>query len=151
MQLSGGAVLYGIAAALGGASYTILSGPLLRRYSTWTIVGGGMLVSGILMCAVVRPWERQVAWTPSFIAAMAGVIVIGTAVAFSLFLKGASMVGPMTASVLANSEPMTSIIISATLLGSHFMPADLAGFALILGAVALLSYSQNRDKKAAAC
>lgn len=144
MQLSGGAIVYGVGAAFGGALYTVLSGPLLQRYSTWTIVGGAMFTGGIAMAVVVRPWNTQVTFTPQLAAALVGVVVIGTAVAFSLFLKGTSMVGPMMAALLGNAEPMTSIVISATLLGSHFVAADFAGFLLVLCSVGLLSWGKQK-------
>jgi len=81
---------------------------------------------------------------PSFliqgtILAMAGVIIIGTAVAFSLYLKGVSIVGPFMGSLLGMIEPIVAVIISLAFLGADFHIMDFMGFVMILGTVVALS------------
>ena len=145
---------YGLGAAVGAALYTLLSSGLLARgYSTWTVVGFGMLFAGVLLSALVRPWNTRVTWDGGLLLLLGGIIMVGTALAFSLFLKGASIVGPLKASLLGSVEPVTAILVSAAVLGAKFTGWDAAGFALILGTVSLLSLPKRaagqREGKAA--
>ena len=83
-------------------------------------------------------WDSEMVWM--FI----GIVIIGTALAFSLFLAGASIVGPLKASLLGSVEPLTAILLSAAVLGASFTAWDFVGFVLILGTVALLSLDKGQ-------
>ena len=148
MHLSAGALGFGLAAAAGGALYTVLSGPLLARHSTWSVVGGAMLLDGMVMCLLNRPWNLAVNWTVPALVNLAGVIVVGTAAAFSLYLKGASLAGPVLASMMGRTEPITSILLSAAMLGTRFEMADYVGFVLIVAAALTVSVSSARTRNA---
>ena len=58
-------------------------------------------------------------------------VILGSAVAYTLFLKGVSLTGPVRASVLACLEPLTAACLSAVWLNSVFTPAELIGFVCI--------------------
>ena len=75
----------------------------------------------------------------STVLATAGVVVVGTAVAFSLYLKGVSIVGPFMGSLLGMIEPIVAVIVSLVFLGADFHIMDFVGFVLILGTVVALS------------
>ncbi len=149
-QLNGLAItpqglFFGLGAAVGAALYTLLSAVLLNKgYSTWTVVGLGMFFSGLLLAAIVRPWSMGVVWDSEMVWMFVGIVIIGTALAFSLFLAGASIVGPLKASLLGSVEPLTAILLSAAVLGASFTAWDFVGFVLILGTVALLSLDKGQ-------
>lgn len=137
------ALVFGLGAAASAAAYNLLSGDLLRTYGVYAIVGYAMLVAGILMMVIVRPWEYVVVFDKGTILATAGVVVVGTAVAFSLYLKGVSIVGPFMGSLLGMIEPIVAVIVSLVFLGADFHIMDFIGFVLILGTVVALSLPQN--------
>lgn len=139
MTLTGFALLFGLGAAASAAAYNLLSGNLLRQYGVYAIVGYAMLLAGIVMLCVVRPWRYAVSWDLEMILATAGVVIIGTALAFSLYLKGVSMVGPFMGSILGMVEPITAVLVSLLFLDAGFHILDLVGFVLILGAGTMLS------------
>lgn len=139
MSLTGWALFFGLGAAASAAAYNLLSGNLLRKYGVYAIVGYAMFFAGLLMLILVRPWRYLVVYDTKTILATAGVVIIGTAVAFSLYLKGVSIVGPFMGSLLAMMEPITAVIVSLVFLGAGFQIMDLAGFVLILGTVVVLS------------
>ena len=91
------------------------------------------------MLIVVRPWTYTVVFDKGTILATAGVVVVGTAVAFSLYLKGVSIVGPFMGSLLGMIEPIVAVIVSLAFLGADFHIMDFVGFVLILGTVVALS------------
>ena len=133
------ALIFGLGAAASAAAYNLLSGDLLRTYGVYAIVGYAMLVAGIVMLCFVRPWEYAVVFDKGTILATAGVVVVGTAVAFSLYLKGVSIVGPFMGSLLGMIEPIVAVIVSLVFLGADFHIMDFVGSVLILGTVVALS------------
>ena len=59
-------------------------------------------------------------------------VVIGTYGAYALFLQGLSEVGSVRSSMLTTSEPLVAMISSVLLLGTSFLPTDIAGFIMII-------------------
>lgn len=139
MMLTKQALFFGLASAVAAAAYNLLAANLLRDYGVYVVVGFGMFFGGLILCAIVRPWNHMIPLDMEAIGAIFGVIVIGTAIAFSLYLKGVSIVGAFMGSLLGTVEPVTAIVVSFLFLGSKFQWIDLLGFALILGTVLLLS------------
>lgn len=144
MTLTGRALFFGLGAAAGAAAYNLLSGDLLRRYGVYAIVGYAMCIAGVAMLLLSRPWRYAVLVDPEMLLATAGVVVVGTAVAFSLYLKGVSIVGPFLGSLLGMVEPVTAVLVSLLFLHADFQWADLAGFVLILGTVCALSLQKGK-------
>ncbi|MBM6830144.1 EamA family transporter [Anaerotignum lactatifermentans] len=139
MMLTEQALFFGLASAAGAAAYNLLSAEMLSKYGVYPVVGYGMLFGGIVLTVIVWPWRYGLIWDSGTIIALFGVIVIGTAVAFSLYLKGVSMVGPFMGSLLGMVEPVTAIVVSFLFLDTKFQWIDLVGFVLILGTVLLMS------------
>ncbi|MBR6541995.1 MAG: EamA family transporter [Anaerotignum sp.] len=133
------ALVFGLGAAASAAAYNLLSGDLLRTYGVYAVVGYAMFVAGVLMMFIVRPWEYAIVFDKGTVLATAGVVVVGTAVAFSLYLKGVSIVGPFMGSLLGMIEPIVAVIVSLVFLGADFHIMDFVGFVLILGTVVALS------------
>ena len=147
MSLSRVALFLGLSSAVWAALYNLLSGRIMKKYGVYVVVGFGMLIAGIIMTIIARPWNYIILWDMQTIWAVLGVVVIGTAVAFSLYLKGVSMVGPFMGSLLTGIEPVTSVVVSILFLGSDFHPTELVGFILILSTVFALSYFSGREEK----
>ncbi|WP_304507694.1 EamA family transporter [Anaerotignum sp.] len=145
MSLTGTALFFGLSSAIGAALYNLLSGDLMNKYGVYVVVGFGMLLAGVVMLPFVHPWEYEILWDRETILAVVGVVVIGTALAFSLYLKGVSMVGPFLGSLLGSIEPVTAVVVSFLFLGSAFHPLELVGFILILGTVLGLSFYSKKD------
>ncbi len=143
MTLTQMALIFGLASAVGAVAYTVLSGNLLREYGVYAVVGFAMLVAGVVMVVFVRPWRFTIAWDMQLVLALSGVAILGTAVAYSLFLKGVSIIGPFLGSLLGTVEPITAVIISLVFLKEPFAWMDMIGFALILGTVCVLSLKSN--------
>ena len=123
--------------------YTIIPGGLILKYDIYQVLGFGMFFGGIAMGAVVRPWNYGVAWDAGIVGALAGVVVVGTAIAFGLYLQGVSMIGPLKGSIMGSVEPVSAVVISVFWLGTRFTLPDFLGFALILGAVFVLTFAHR--------
>ncbi|WP_312939149.1 DMT family transporter [Oscillibacter sp.] len=70
---------------------------------------------------------------------MAGRVILGSALAFPMFMQGISDIGPVKSSMLAATEPVSATVCSALWLRTAFSPADLIGFILILSTIFLLA------------
>ena len=81
---------------------------------------------------------------------LAAIAVVSTVGAVSLFFAGLKRVGPTTASILSTAEPVTTVVLAFLAFGESLGPVQLAGGALVLGAVLVLSAPARRTTTARA-
>lgn len=139
LQLTPQGLFWGLMAAVSAVIYTTLPGTLVNRYDIYQVLGYGMFFGGLFMCILVRPWNYAVVWDAGTWTAMFGVVVVGTALAFGLYLQGVSIIGPLKGCLYSGVEPVSSIIISVLWLNTSFTLPDFAGFGLILITVLILA------------
>lgn len=149
LQLTPQGLMWGLLAAVSAVIYTTLPGTLVNRYDIYQVLGFGMFIGGLFMCLLVRPWTYAVVWDGGTWAAMFGVIVVGTAVAFGLYLQGVSIIGPLKGSLYSGVEPVSSIIISVFWLHTSFTRPDFLGFGLIMATVFILAKTGGGQEKEA--
>jgi drug/metabolite transporter (DMT)-like permease len=136
--LSTSGVAWALVAALVYASYIVLSSRFgagvsarvlalhLAQAAAVVCVGFGLAGGGLAL-----PLD------PRGLLAVAGIGVVSTVVAMTAFLAGMALVGPTRASVLSSLEVVVTLVLAFLFLGERLGPAQWAGAALILGAVAL--------------
>nr|WP_325196179.1 DMT family transporter [uncultured Oscillibacter sp.] len=142
MVLSSKALFWGLSTAVAGAVYTLLPRGLLSRWGSEVVTGYGLLIGGIVLNLAVRSWHYEVHLPVQGWLAVAAIILLGTVVAFSLFLQGLQDIGPVKSSMLAATEPVSATIFSALWLGTSFSATDLIGFAAIITTIFLLAKSK---------
>ena len=86
--------------------------------------------------------------TPGAWASIAGFAVIGTAVAFLLFLRGLAVLGPVRTAIVSTIEPFFTTLLGALVLTQPLPPSTLAGGALIAVAVILLQQQRGARNEA---
>jgi drug/metabolite transporter (DMT)-like permease len=132
-------VLLGLGAAASYAIYIVLSsmaaegvGPLA---TSAVVMGACALVYDALALGTGAPLPSSAgAW-----AALAGVTVFGTVVAVAAFFAALALLGPSDTAVLSTMEPVVSVGVAAVALGETLSPVQLAGGALVIGAVIVLA------------
>lgn len=131
----------GLASALATVFYNLLPGNLMSEYGTFAIVGWGMLISGIGLIPIVRPWTTtaQIIWDWQTFLCVTVVIIMGTVLSFGCYMEGLRLIGGTRASLFASVEPLTATLASVLFMGVSFGFMDLLGFAGIIGAVIILS------------
>lgn len=139
LELSGPGLFWGIGAAVGAATYSLLSRNPVSKWGSLPVTGFGMLMGGLVFFACARAWYLPAGLDAYALLLLAIIVLVGTLGAFTLFLQGISMVGPVTAALLACLEPLTAAFLSAVWLGSVFTIAELIGFACVLATVFLLN------------
>ena len=141
LSISPAALFWGIASAFAAAFYTTYPSTLIARYGPLPIVGWSMLIGGMILLPFYAGEGTD------FV--VNGSLVIGTSLTFSLYLKGAQMIGGPKASILSCAEPLSSALLSLLLLGITFSLPDWLGTLLILSSVVLISMDSRRRAKTA--
>lgn len=137
--------LWGIISALSVVVYSILPLKILKKYSSIIVTGFGMFIGGVFLGLIVKPWNINIDFDLMTILGLIAIIVIGTIFAFTCFLAGVSIIGPVKGSLIAGLEAISSLIFSILLLGESFGAYDLLGMALILTAVSALSFKKETE------
>ena len=141
MALSTKGLFWGLA-AVAVALYTLLPQSLLSRWERDAVIGPGMLIGGLFLNVAARSWSFSVSLPVQGWLAVGAIVLLGTAVAFSLIMQGILDIGPAKASMLASTEPVSATLFSALWLGTSFSATDLIGFAAITATVFLLAKSE---------
>ena len=140
-------VAWGLASALSLTFYNILPVKPLEQYGTPVVNGIGMLI-GTIVCSIgTHPWEYEVALPIEGWLVFLGLAVIGTFVAYFLYIQGVNDAGPMRASLLGCSEPVSGTFISALWVGTAITSWDIFGLVLIIAMVFFVVLSGRKSKE----
>ena len=122
----------GLLTALGAALITILPVKILPVYGSTIVTGSAMFMSGILTSIFVQPWSNPPALDAGGLEMLAVFVLIGSFLAYLLYMQGVKNVGSMRAGLIGTVEPVSATVTSAILLGTAFAPTDIVGFVLII-------------------
>lgn len=134
---------WGIASAVALATYSILPINLMNKHNAAIVVGWGMLIGGVSLSFIYKPWNIQGAWDGKTFLFVAGIVFLGTALPFYLYLRSVKMIGATIASLLACVEPLSAAVVAVLWLGVKFGIMDWLGTVCILMTVAVLSLAQR--------
>ncbi len=140
------ALFWGIASAVFLACYSLIPAPLLKDYDTPTVLGWGMLAGGIILLPVFRPWEVMPEISLALVGAMAGIILLGTVIAYTFYLEGIHLIGATKASIISSIEPVSATVISAVWLGTEFTGTDIIGFIMIISTIFIISFYTKKGR-----
>lgn len=147
LVLSPQALFWGLCAAVSLMLYTLLPGDLLRRYPVSVCTGCGMFIGGVVLLVLTQAWRIPVALNAAVALGTLEISVVGTALAFTLYLQGVSDVGGVRASLLACTEPVSAALCAALWLHTSFAWQDLLGFAAILVMAVLIALPERALEK----
>lgn len=133
------ALIWGLLAAVFLVCYSLIPGRLLEISDTPTVLGWGMLAGGIVISFIFRPWEIMPVISLPLIGAVAGIVILGTVLAYSFYLEGIRLIGATKASIISSIEPVAATVISALWLGTEFTFTDIIGFVMIISTVFIIS------------
>lgn len=133
----------GVALALGAAVAYGLFIPMVERLqagiapeaaATAVVAGAGVLLGLVALAAGELTADLPArAW-----AAVAGLALIATALAFISFLRGLAVLGPVRTAIVSTVEPFWVALLGLVVLGQPLGGGTLAGGVLIAAAVVLL-------------
>ena len=139
LSMTPAGLFWGLFSALTYALYIILPIKLIQKWGSILVIGVGMTFSGFVAVPFTGIIGASIPMSFDIFLAFAGIILIGTVFAYTAFLKGASMVGPVKSSLLASIEPISAVFFAFMIMRDIFYPVDFLGMAMILLAVTIIS------------
>lgn len=148
MTLSSSGLFWGILSGMAAAAYALIPRRLMRLYGSVPVTGYGMLIGGIVMTLGFRSWQLATPLDTRGMLAMGAIILLGTVLAFNLYLQGVNDIGAIKASMLASVEPVSAACFAFFWLHTSFQIIDLIGFGMIMTTVFLLSRPSQKTADA---
>lgn len=144
LSISEAALFWGLLGGVCYGVYTIQSPSLSSICGVLPMLGWGNLIGSIPLFIVNS--EYAFSYTPDFQALLAffGTTILGTILSFGIYIKGCQLAGPITGSLCASIEPLSSAVIAFLWLGTQFKPTDIVGLVLIVCTVVILALDKGR-------
>lgn len=139
LDFSPAGVLWGMTSAACGAFCTIQPKRLLERVSVGVVAGFGMTAGGVMLALISPPALSLSMWTPEVFGLYFYIAFVGTVLAFCFYLGSLAYVSASTTSLLGMFEPLSSVVLSAMILGLAMNSAEWIGTVLILLMTAILA------------
>lgn len=133
---------WGLLAAVGFFFYTVLPERMLKKWGSQPVVGYGMLIAGIVYGYIIKFWKIHVHLGWHGIWALMVLTLVGTMMAFMLYLQGVKDIGPVRTSMIACVEPVSATLFSVLWLHTAITSMDLVGMACILVTVIILAVKE---------
>ncbi|MCH5187816.1 MAG: EamA family transporter [Oscillospiraceae bacterium] len=136
-----GALLTGIGAGLGYASYSIFGKVALKKYQTFTVIFYTFLVATICLFpfAGIPAIASVLAARPEGIAPALGLGLVSTFMPYVFYTYGLKYVEAGKASVLAFAEPMVAAVAGIVIFNEPLHTKNVLGILLIFAAIVLLN------------
>ncbi|TDM22948.1 EamA family transporter [Macrococcoides canis] len=142
------AIIWGLLSAVAAAFYTMYAGRLFVHNKSLVIIGWAMFFAGIFISLFNRHWNiNPFAMGSVAIGFLIFVIIVGTALAFFLYLLSVKYIDPQLTALLGCIEPLTAIILSILWLKQPFNFIQIIGMMIILGVVLFISIINSKEKK----
>lgn len=149
LAISPAALTMGMLSACTVVIYNLQPKSLLIQFPSAYLLAWAMTIGGVVLSLLFKPWQYSYKMDMGLVLAMAAIIVLGTMVAFTLYMMGVQMIGPSKASLYACVEPIAATLLSAVWLKVPFAPLDFVGFALIIATILILAVQDMKRQKAA--
>ena len=98
MTLTKEGLMWGILAAIGLMLYTLLPTGIISKWGSLVVTGYGMLIGGVFLGGVTQVWNIEVSLDIKSILKVIAIVIVGTVIAFTLYLQGVSDIGAVKAS-----------------------------------------------------
>lgn len=138
------AVIWGLISAVTLAIYTVSPYNLMRKYGSAPVIGWAMLIGTVFCSFIAPPWNVSGGrFSVASLVLIAFVVLLGTLVAFYLYLASTAYITPSETSLVACMEPLSAAVASVVWLHTHLGLATIIGGACILVTVGLLAVKSS--------
>lgn len=134
-------VLYGLSSSVAMALYAVLGKVISIRYDSWVTVMYGFVFGAAILVAVRGPLsiiETIAKWSFTNWAALLGLSIFPTLLAYGLFTYSLGFIGAGRASMICMSEPVIATVIGWVVWGEPVTTWQACGGLLVLTGVGLL-------------
>lgn len=143
LVLSPAALFWGIVSAIALVIYTVYPVKTIKEHGLENVLGWSMIIAGILSLVIQKPWIGYAGMSLTEFILLGILILLGTVIAFTIYMKGVLIIGETKAAFIATLEPLSSALISFVFLNTQFVLMDYVGFACILTITFLTCYEKN--------
>ncbi|WP_374285657.1 DMT family transporter [Lactococcus sp.] len=141
LMISNLALITGMIAAIAVVIYSVAPRRILRQYGSLNVAGWGMILAGIGSNIVHPFWKIDFKIEALSIFYILCIAILGTAIAFLIWLQATEYVSPLIVNVATATEPLTSVLLSVPLFGLALTPLSI--FAMLLVVVCVIFLSRN--------
>lgn len=144
-------IMGGLASAVCFAGYSLLGERGMHRYKPWTVLFYALVFSIPTWHILHPPFQYvRLAFDLSQWLWMVYIAVVGTILPFGLFFVGVNYIRSTRASITATLEPISAGFFAFFVLGETMEILQIAGGAMVIGAIVLLQIQQEQDMLAPA-
>lgn len=147
LRISKTALFWGLISAVTLVVYSVSALNLTKKYGTPLITAWGMLIGGIVLMFLVKPWNEIGTYDATTFFIFMLIVLFGTILSFILFLSGVAIIGPIRGSLISCIEPVAATVFSTLFLGTSFKVIDAIGFAFILSTIFMMNDMYDGKKK----
>ena len=147
LAISKEALVIGLFSAWTVVIYNMQPKRLMRYYPTPYLLAWGMVIGGIVLAMLFKPWQYEVHVDLGVILAFGTIVLLGTISSFSLYMQGVKLIGPGRASLYCCVEPIAATLICAVWLKEPFAAIDIVGFLCILATILILGFLDLKKGK----
>jgi len=145
----------GIASALVSAvcfaAYSLLGEKGMHRYAPWTVLFYAFFFAALSWHVFYSPLHCfRAGYSPVQWGWMLYISVMGTVLPFAFFFFGVNMIRSTRATITATLEPISAGLFAYIFLGEGLASLQLAGGAMVVGAIILLQLKQEDEELAPA-
>lgn len=143
------ALMFGLASGVALAYYTLHAPVLLQVIHPLQLVGGSMLAGGIIMNFIHPIWvfDFSFDWSAMQVIILVLSILLGTTLAFYLYITSMKYISSTEAGILGLLEPVSAVLTSVVLLNVGLGIYQTAGIILILGVGVFISTRKNETQE----
>ena len=138
LSVSPEALLFGLISAIMIAFYSIYPKKLLKKYESITVVGWGMIVGSVISNIVHPIWKIQGNVNTESIIQVTVVVILGTSVAYLIYIASLNYISSSLAGILTAFEPVLAAILSVIIFRLKFSFVELIGFILVFVSIFIL-------------
>ena len=138
LSVSPEALLFGLISAIMIAFYSIYPKRLLKKYGSITVVGWGMIVGSVISNIVHPIWKIQGNVNTESIIQVTVVVILGTSVAYLIYIASLNYISSSLAGILTAFEPVLAAILSVIIFRLKFSFVELIGFILVFVSIFIL-------------
>lgn len=130
---------WGFLSAFGMACYTIYASVLLKKYSCFLILGWGSLINSLMLLAINQPSPAGIILNDATLQAFLVMFVLGTLVAYSVYLQSTQYIPASETGTLAAFEPLSAYFFSIVFMGNRVGLVEMLGALCIMTMVVVLA------------
>lgn len=136
------AIISGVVSAVCVMIYNC-SNRLISKYPVALLQAYSFIAGGIVFAILFRSFRIHYVPNAMGLFGIAFVVIVGNVLAFTLYIRGVSYIGPEKGILYGFSEPVTAAVITVTVFHVRAGIYDLIGFALIFTMLVMISSARH--------